>query len=82
MMKKTPRQIKFMELIKTHGYDNVTQFCNQNDLIQTNMSKRLRGDQGIEILFLFKLANILHEPVDKLVEVFYPQEYQENQDLL
>lgn len=81
-MIKTDRRDGFIELLKKHGYDNVAQFCEANNLIATNMNKRLRGDQKIEIPFLFKLANLLHEPIEVLIELFYPEEIAENRSLI
>lgn len=81
-MKKTDRRNGFIALLKKHGYDNVAQFCEANNLIATNMNKRLRGDQKIEILFLFKIANILHEPIETMIEIFYPDELAENRSLI
>lgn len=72
----------FTKLVLKHGYSSLNQFYNENGLDHSNMSKRLIGQrQKIEISFMFKIANLLHEPIDVIVKIFYPDEYAENQAL-
>ena len=76
------RQKKFMELLNKHNYSSLNAFCLDNHLQQTNFSKRLRDENlKVDLLILFKLANILHEPIETLIEIFYPEELKENRSL-
>ena len=78
----TPKEL-FNELLTQKGYASMYEFCMKNQLDYANMNKRVNGKkQKIEIPFAFRLANILKVPVDSIIKIFYPQEYQENQDLL
>lgn len=71
----------FNELLKKHGYTSVHDFCIRQQIDYANMTKRVNGTrQKIEISFMFRLANMLHEPVDLIVSIFYPTEYAENQE--
>ena len=73
----------FHNLINTKGYNTFYDFCLKNGIDYSNMSKRLSGTrQKIEIGFMFKLANILHEPVETIIEIFYPEEFAENRSLI
>jgi len=67
-------------ILKKHGYRSVNQFCVDNKIPQTNMSKRLRGTQKVELPLLFSWATMLHEPVDTLIEIFYPEEMEANRN--
>ena len=70
----------FNELLKKHGYTSVHDFCLKQQTDYSNMNKRVNGvRQKVEISFMFKIANMLHEPVDVIVHIFYPEEYEENQ---
>lgn len=70
----------FNELIKKHGYTSVHDFCLKQQIDYANMNKRVNGVRyKVEIGFMFRLANSLHEPVDVIVQIFYPEEYEENQ---
>lgn len=73
----------FNELIKEKGYSSICDFSRKNNIDYSNMNKRINGVQRkIEIPFAFRIANILKVPVDDIIRIFYPEEYQENQDLL
>ena len=72
------RSEAFTEVIKRHGYRSINHFCLENKISQTNMSKRMNGKQKIELPLLFRWANILHEPIDTMLEVFYSEEMEEN----
>lgn len=76
------RQENFMVLLKKHNYQSLNSFCLDNHLQQTNFSKRLRDENmKVDLLILFKLANILHEPIETLIDIFYPEELKENRSL-
>lgn len=73
------RSEKFMALIKKHNYRSLNNFCEVNGLQQGNFNKRIKyEDMKVDLVTLFNIANILHEPIDTLIEIFYPEEYQEN----
>lgn len=71
---------RFTEVVRKHGYRSINHFCIENKMPQTNMSKRLNGTQKVELNLLFTWANMLHEPIETLIEIFYPDEWQENRD--
>lgn len=77
------RQQRFMVLLNKHGYPSLNAFCLDNHLQQANFNRRLKNESlNVDILILFKLANILHEPIETLIEIFYAKELQENRDIL
>ena len=74
------RKEKFSELVKAHGYTSVHKFCLENKLNQGNISLRLTDENiKVELPLLFMWAGILEEPIDSLIEIFYPEEFAENQ---
>ena len=74
------KQEQFSALVKKHGYRSINNFCIENKMPQTNMSKRLNGSQNVELPLLFKWATMLHEPIETLIEIFYPDEWLENRN--
>lgn len=76
------RKEKFKALIKRHGYSSINNFCVENKMNQSNFNGKL-NDENIQptLPSLFQLANILHEPIDIIIEIFYPEEFQENREL-
>lgn len=68
-----------MKLLNKHGYSSLNNFCIENKLQQSHFNNRLNNESlKVDLLILFKLANILEEPIDILIEIFYPDEYKEN----
>lgn len=75
------RKEAFNEVLKRHGYRSINNFCIENKIIQTNLNKRIKDESiKVELPILFNLANILHEPIETLIEIFYPDEWQENRN--
>lgn len=73
------RKEKFMKLLNKHGYSSLNNFCIENKLQQSHFNTRLNNESlKVDLLILFKLANILEEPIDILIEIFYPDEFKEN----
>ena len=69
----------FNKLLHEKNYASLYDFCMKNQIDYANMSKRVGGiRQKIEIGYMFKLANILHVPVETIIEIFYPEELKEN----
>lgn len=76
------RREKFTNLLIEHGYTSINNFCIQNKLIQSNVNNRAKDESiKVELPVLFLWAKILHEPIDVLIEIFYPEEYEENQTI-
>lgn len=72
----------FNALLKQKGYASLHDFTCKNNIDYANMNKRVLGKkQKIEIPFAFKIANILKVPVDDIIKIFYPVEYNENQTI-
>lgn len=73
----------FNNLLAKKGYSSLHDFCIQQKIDYANMNKRVNGiRQKIEISYMFKLANILHVPIETIIEIFYPDEWQENRSLI
>jgi len=73
------RREKFVEILKKHGYTSMNNFCIENKLSQSNFNNRIKNeDIKVELPILFQLANILHEPIMTMIEIFYPDEVAEN----
>lgn len=75
------RKEAFKELLNKNGYNSVNHFCIMNKLNQSNFSNRVRNESiQVELPILFMIANILHEPIEKVIEIFYPKEFKENRE--
>lgn len=75
------RREKFAELLKKHGYTSINNFCIENKLSQSNVNNRAKNETiKVELPILFQWAAILHEPIETLIEIFYPDEWQENRN--
>lgn len=73
----------FYKLIHEKGYFTINDFCHKNGIDPSNMHKRLRGvTQKVEIGWMFKIANILHVPVEQIVSIFYIDAWNENRALI
>ncbi len=68
----------FLKLITSKGYSTLYDFCLKNGIDYSNTNKRLTGRQKIAIEWMFNLANILHIPVEDIIEIFYIDEWKEN----
>lgn len=74
---------QFNNLIREKGYKSLYAFCKDNHLDYGNMSRRLDGiRQKIEIGFMFKIANILHVPVESIIEIFYYDDWITNRAMI
>ena len=74
---------RFLKLLKEKGYPNLRQFCVESGIDYPNMDKRVKGvRQKIEIGFMFKLANLLHVPVETIIEIFYTDEWITNRAMI
>lgn len=75
----------FTKLLNAKGYKSIYEFCESNGIDRHNMSKRLSPTetrQRIEVGFMFKIANLLHVPIETIIEIFYPEEFKENRSLI
>ena len=77
------RKDAFLEVLNKHGYPSVNKFCIENKLQQTNVNKRVKDETiKVDLNTLFTWANILHEPIENMIEIFYPEEWAENRSLI
>ena len=77
------RREDFLDLLSKHGYKSINNFCIENKVTQTNLNKRVSNEAiKVDLPTLFNLANLLHEPIDSLIKVFYPEEFAENQECI
>lgn len=73
----------FNVLLIKKGYTSLHDFCLKNQIDYSNMNKRVNGvRQKVEIAWMFKIANMLHVPVEEIVSIFYPNEWEENRSLI
>lgn len=73
------RKEAFKVLLTKHGYSSVNNFCIENKLNQSNFNNRIKNESiQVELPILFNIANMLHEPIEVIIEVFYPKEFKEN----
>ncbi len=68
-------------LIKNAGYASFRQFCVDANIDQSNLYGNFDGTYNISVKRMFKLANLLNVPINQILEIFYPEEYQENMRL-
>lgn len=75
------RREKFNEVLKKHGYRSLNHFCLENKLIQTNFNRRLKDETiRVDIDNLFLMAHLLHEPIETMLEIFYPEDMKQNRE--
>ena len=73
------RQERFLALLEKHGYKSLNSFCVDKGLQQSNFNKRLKyEDMAVDVKTMFQIANILNEPIETILEIFYYDEFQEN----
>lgn len=77
------RKEQFKAMLNKHGYTSVNNFCIENKLNQSNVNNRVKNESiQVELPILFMFANILHEPIENVIEIFYPNEFKENRSLI
>ena len=77
------RKEQFKAMLNKHGYTSVNNFCIENKLNQSNVNNRVKNEFiQVELPILFMFANILHEPIENVIEIFYPNEFKENRSLI
>lgn len=73
----------FNALLIKKGYASLHDFCLKQQIDYANMNKRVNGiKQKIEISYAFKLADMLKVPVEEIIAIFYPDEWQENRSFI
>ena len=76
------RKEKFVAILKKRGYRSVNNFCQDNNIIQTNLNKWLKNETiRVDIDNLFLLADLLHEPIEVMLDIFYPDDMKLNRSL-
>lgn len=77
------RKEKFRAVLKKHGYNSLTSFCAEHKLNQSNFNRRIKEESiRVDIDTLFLLADLLHEPIGLMLEIFYPDEMQLNRSYI
>ena len=75
------RKENFRVLLKKHGYSSLSSFCAANGLHQGNFNKRVKEESiRVDLDNLFLLADLLHEPIEVMVEIFYPEDMKLNRE--
>ena len=77
------RREKLNEILHKHGYRSLNHFCIENKLSQSNYNKRIKDESiRVEIDLLFQMANMLHEPIETMIQIFYPTEWATNREMM
>lgn len=75
------RKEKFRDVLKKHGYNSLTSFCAEHKLNQSNFNRRIKEESiRVDIDTLFLLADLLHEPIEVMLEIFYPEDMRLNRE--
>lgn len=75
------RKENFRVLLKKHGYSSLSNFCAANGLHQGNFNKRVKEESiRVDLDNLFLLADLLHEPIEVMLEIFYPEDMKLNRE--
>lgn len=75
------RKESFRAVLKKHGYSSLASFCAKHGLNQGNFNKRVKEESiRVEIDNLFLLADLLHEPIETMLDIFYPEEMKINRE--
>lgn len=73
------RKERFRAVLKKHGYSSLASFCAKHGLNQGNFNKRVKEETiRVELDNLFLLADLLHEPIEVMLEIFYPEDMKLN----
>lgn len=73
------RKENFRAILKKHGYTSLSNFCSVNGLHQGNFNKRVKEESiRVDLDNLFLLADLLHEPIEVMLEIFYPEDMKLN----
>lgn len=73
---------KLLKLAEAAGYENIRQLSKDAGIDCSNLYSNLDGTWKMSIKRMFKVANILGVSINQIIEIFYPEEYAENQKLL
>ena len=75
------RKESFRAVLKKHGYSSLASFCAKHGLNQGNFNKRVKEESiRVDIDTLFLLADLLHEPIEVMLEIFYPEDMKLNRE--
>lgn len=72
------KKAKMVEMANKAGFDNIHQVCAAVGLNEANLYTNLKGKFNMSVKRMFEMANILHCPVIKVIEIFYPDEVAQN----
>ena len=73
------RKENFRALLKKHGYTSLASFCAASGLHQGHYNKRVKEESiRVDLDNLFLLADLLHEPIEVMLEIFYPEDMRLN----
>lgn len=73
---------KMEVIIKRAGFKNMRQFSEKLGINEANLYSNFRGNWGMSVHRMFKIANMLGCSIDTIIEIFYPEEYTKNKELL
>lgn len=75
------RKERFRAVLKKHGYSSLANFCAKHGLNQGNFNKRVKEETiRVDLDTLFFLADLLHEPIEVMLEIFYPEDMRLNRE--
>ena len=69
---------EFNILLLKHGYPSILAFCKEAGIDRANLGSNIKGRFKLSVDRAFKIANALGVPITEVLELFYPDEMEEN----
>ena len=69
---------EFNIFLLKHGYPSILSFCKDADIDRANLGSNIKGRFKLSVDRAFKIANALGVPITEVLELFYPDEMEEN----
>lgn len=76
------RKEKLDKLVSDAGYESFRKFSSDVGVTAANLYSNLHGTYHMSMKRIFQIANTLGVPVLQVIEIFYPDELRENQNVL
>lgn len=75
---RTPEQEQMIvDYIKKKGYKNVTSFAESVGLQRQNLWGMIKGRTAPGVLIILRMSNKLRCSTDRVIKLFYPNEYEQ-----
>jgi transcriptional regulator with XRE-family HTH domain len=73
---------EFLVIVKEAGFKSLRQFALEAGIDVANLNTNLNGTYSIQIDRMFKIADTLKVSIDEVVEMFYPERYAKNDEIV